>query len=280
MWTPGRCRRAGLILWRLPIHLPMRPWPMRRSPCCLRGAGRATVTAPLSLRQRARCENSWPGAWTTVTRDSARARDQGALLLWRRGAKPPLCWIFPSGPCAQPRIGDARRSAPLVPLDQRRGRGGPLLPAGGHLPFAVAQDAPPLQGWQQPQPRRMRQPPRRLRAVRGWLSSDVGLWLTLTADNDRVWMGDTVAPANALQLTVRAGVELRRPAACHPLAKWRCAGRRQCAKRCAVVTNAACPSRRVWFHATVSRADGAFAISVPIHVESSRQPTACAQWCG
>ena len=208
--------------------------------------------------------NAWPAGLDDRYALLPWARNQGAPLLWRKGDAPTLAEI-PSL-AARPADALASSAAAAALLESWRAAGGPLLPAGSGLtaPFAVALPAPRYTGLAAPSaaPDALTAA---LAARRGWLSSDAGLWLALTAGNDRVWMGGIVAPANALPFTVRAGDS--RGGALHvtlwqngvPVAEADTQSGGAWSQTLLAPPDA-------WFHATATRADGAFAISAPIHV--------------
>ncbi len=213
--------------------------------------------------------NRWPAGLADRNALLPWLKQQGAPFLWLDGSAPTLAST--PGLAALPADTLASAADATALVESWRTAGGPLLPAGSTLPlpFAVAQSPPRYTGLaaQANTPDALREA---IATRRGWMATDAGLWLLLTADNDSVWMGGTVAPSNLLQWSVRAG---DRSGAALRVTLWEdgiavATGEAQDGAPWSVARLA---PPGAWFYATATRADGAFAVTAPIHVA---QPSA------
>ncbi len=174
----------------------------------------------------------------------------GIPVLWRKGASPTLAEV--------PGLVATATGSAFSPDDavsflrEWRSAGGPLLPLGPYTGLLAGSATPDalLEA---------------LAARRGWLSTAPELWLALSAGPEPVWMGSSVAPANDLQFTLHAGDQGGAPL---HVTLWQ----DESAVATADVAGGAPWSLTLlappgaFFYATAVRADGAFAVSAPLHV--------------
>ena len=208
--------------------------------------------------------DTWPAGLADRNALLPWLQQQAVPVLWRKGELPAVATIPALAAHPTNALGSAADAATLVA--GWRTAGGPLLPAGSGLPlpFAVAQAQPRYTGLAATSAT----PDALIDAIaarRGWMSTEPGLWVVLTAADDGIWMGGTVAPANSLQITARASDRTGAPL---HVVLWQDG----VAVAAADVHAGASWSQPLpappdtYFYATATRADGAFAVSAPIHV--------------
>ncbi len=216
--------------------------------------------------------DAWPAGLADRNALLPWLQQQAVPVLWRKGELPAVATIPALAAQSANALGSAVDAATLVA--GWRTAGGPLLPAGSGLPlpFAVAQPQPRYTGLAATSAA----PDALIAALaahRGWMSTAPGLWLLLTAADDSMWMGGTVAPANSLQITVRAGDRTGAPL---HVVLWQdgVAVAAADVQAGASWSHALPAPPDAYFYATASRADGAFAVSAPIHVALSSPESA------
>jgi hypothetical protein len=216
--------------------------------------------------------NTWPAGLADRNALFPWLQRQGSPFLWRAGNAPALATL--SGMAAQPADALTTVADATALVRSWREAGGPLLPTGSGLPlpFAVAQPAPRFTGLAAPSAT-VDALSNAIAARRGWLSSVPGLWLVLTANQDQVWMGGTVAPANNLNVTMRAGDGT---GAALRVTLWvdGVAVAQAEAQGGAPWTQTLPAPPGAFFYATAMRADGAFAVTAPIYVAQPNPETA------